>query len=204
MSTKSPKLASHQAIRKLTLTALLFAMALALNLFESLLPPIPSPVPLKYGLSNLAVMYALFFLGPKPAFSIAVLKALFVIMTRGLFAGLVSLGGGLLSVLTMYLLYRLSARRLSYLLISVAGAITHNAGQLLVAMFVLRMPLAFGYIIPLMALTGVGTGILSAVLLKLIIPALAAIPGQKEWMTFEPKTKPANNFNADNDCGKKE
>lgn len=185
MSTNKPRLSSHQTIRKLTMTAILFAMALALSLFESLLPPIPSPVPLKYGLSNLAVMYALFFLGPKPAFTIAVLKSTFVIMTRGLFAGLVSMGGGLMSVLAMFVLYQISKRRMSYLLISVSGAIFHNAGQLFVAMIILQLPLAFGYIIPLMALTGVGTGILSAVLLKLIIPALAAIPGQRIWMTFD-------------------
>jgi heptaprenyl diphosphate synthase len=182
-------LKSHQAVRTLTITALLFAMAIALSLFEGLLPPIPSPVPLKYGLSNIAIMYALFFLGPKSAFTIAVLKSTFIIMTRGLFAGLVSIGGGLLSVLVMYLLYKLSKARLSYLLISVAGAIFHNAGQLFVAMVILNMPLAFGYIVPLMALTGVGTGILSAVLLKLIIPALAAIPGHKEWMTFASEKK---------------
>lgn len=163
--------------------ALLFAMALALNLFESaFLPPIPSPVPMRYGLSNLAVMYALFFLGPKPAFTISILKSAFIMMTRGLIAGLVSLGGGLLSVLVMWLFHRLWKPRISYMLISVVGAICHNAGQLLMAMIILRLPLAFQYIIPLMALAGVGTGVLSAVLLRVIMPALAKLPGHQAWL----------------------
>ncbi|HOR14100.1 MAG TPA: Gx transporter family protein, partial [Clostridia bacterium] len=47
---------------KLVLLALLFAIALVLAALENTLPPLPLPFPgLKLGLSNIAIMYALFF-----------------------------------------------------------------------------------------------------------------------------------------------
>ena len=62
--------------RRLALTSLLFAMALILSIVENSLPPILVTVPgVKFGLSNIAVMYALFFLRKKEAFSIAILKS---------------------------------------------------------------------------------------------------------------------------------
>jgi heptaprenyl diphosphate synthase len=53
----------------LVLTSLIFAAALVLAVVENALPPLPIAVPgVKFGLSNIAVMYALFFLGRKQAF----------------------------------------------------------------------------------------------------------------------------------------
>ena len=92
---------------------LLLAMALALSILEGFLPPLPSPVPIRYGLSNIAVMATLLFLGRREAFVVAVLKSLFVLMTRGLIAGLVSLSGTVLSVLVMMLMDWMTDRRVS-------------------------------------------------------------------------------------------
>ena len=49
--------------RLLVLTGLLFALALVLAIIENTMPPLVISVPgLKLGLSNMAVMYSLFFL----------------------------------------------------------------------------------------------------------------------------------------------
>jgi heptaprenyl diphosphate synthase len=176
LSGSAPRLKSHEAVRKMTLTSLLFALALVLSIVEGLLPPIPSPVPMRYGLSNLAVMYALFFLGGKEAYTIAVLKSAFVLITRGLIGGFVSLGGGLVSVTVMLILHRLCSG-VSYVFLSMAGAISHNMGQIFVALVIYQIPMAFLYILPWMLLAGAATGILSAILLKLLIPALERLPG---------------------------
>lgn len=158
--------------RNLVMTAMLFAMAIALGLFENLLPPLPTPVPLRYGMSNIAVMYALLFLGAPVAFTIAVLKSAFAVMTRGLIAGLTSLSGGLVSVSCMYLLNRLSAGKASIVAVGMTGAVTHNLGQYLFIVIIdyLRLPVLS--ILPLLLVTGVITGLLSAVLLKAAEPAL--------------------------------
>ena len=63
----------------MVLTSMVFAAALVLAIVESILPPVPIPVPgVKFGLSNIAVMFALFFLGKKQAYTIGILKGLFV------------------------------------------------------------------------------------------------------------------------------
>ncbi len=158
--------------RDLVMTAMLFAMAIALGLFENLLPPLPTPVPLRYGLSNIAVMYALLFLGAPAAFTMALLKSGFAVMTRGLIAGLTSLSGGLVSVACMYLLNRLSGNKASIVALGVTGAVTHNLGQYLFIVMIdyLRLPVLA--ILPLLLITGVITGLLSAALLKAAEPAL--------------------------------
>ena len=68
---------------------LLLALAMALNLAESMVPPLPVlPPGVKLGLSNLVTVYCLFYLGSGEAWGIAVLKSGFVFLTRGVTAGL--------------------------------------------------------------------------------------------------------------------
>ncbi|MDI9460646.1 MAG: Gx transporter family protein [Saccharofermentanales bacterium] len=170
--------ATGYSVRKLVVLALLFAMAIALGMFENILPPLPAPVPLRYGLSNIAVMYALFFLGLPSAYTIAILKGIFAVMTRGLIAGLTSLSGGLISVTCMYMLKRLTGDRVSYSILGVSGAVSHNLGQylLIILLDYLRIPvLAF---LPLLLFTGIVTGLLSSALLR------AALPALKRWRYF--------------------
>ena len=71
---------------QLVLTALLFALAIVFAMIENDLPSIPVPG-VRIGLSNIIVMYDLFFLGAKKQYAISVLKALFYLITRGMIAG---------------------------------------------------------------------------------------------------------------------
>ncbi|MDI9470653.1 MAG: Gx transporter family protein [Bacillota bacterium] len=164
----------HERLGRLVLVALLFALALTLQWIEALLPPIPAPVPLKFGLSNIAVMYALFFLGGRDAYQLAVLKSGFVLLTRSVLPAAFSLAGGLLSVTVMLLLHRLSRGRISWLLLSVSGAITHNLGQFLVLQLLYRS-VSILWVAPLLLVAGVAAGVLSAVLLRLLLPALGRL-----------------------------
>lgn len=157
-------------IRRLTVTGLLFACAIVLSVIESSLPLL-SPIPgVKLGLSNIAVMYALFFVGGRNALSIAALKGLFVLAVRGVTAGLLSLGGGLLSVGAMLLLQMIFKKKISYFMLSVFGAVLHNAGQLAVASLLMNTPL-FGYF-PVLFLSGIAAGITTSVLLRVTFPVL--------------------------------
>ena len=92
--------------RQVALSGLLFALAMALSFMESAITPLLGLIPgVKIGLANIVVMYALFFMGFPQALTLTVLKAFFVGLTRGATAGLLSLSGGLVSVLVMWLLY---------------------------------------------------------------------------------------------------
>lgn len=157
--------------RLMVLTGLIFALAMILSIVENALPSVPIPVPgIKLGLSNIAVMYALFFLGKSRAIMIAILKASFVFMMKGGIAGLLSLSGGLLSLAVVILLIFLFRDKISYLILSVFGAVFHNAGQFMVVSFVFTELFIWAYL-PVLLLAGAAAGVLTSALLKSIMPA---------------------------------
>ena len=96
------------AAAEVALMGMLFAMAMALSFAESLLPVFPMlPPGFKLGLSNIITMYTLFILGTKKGFAIAVMKSVFVLLTRAPMAAYLSLCGGILSVAAMALAAKL-------------------------------------------------------------------------------------------------
>ena len=150
---------------------LLFALAMALSFIEGTLT-IPGLLPgMKLGLANIVVMYALFFMGPRQALVLDVLKALFVFLVSGFTAGFLSLCGGLLSLLVMWVLYYLLPVRPTWFILSVCGALAHNIGQLLGAGVIISSSLSF-YYAPVMLVLGLVMGALTSITLKALLPAL--------------------------------
>ena len=163
--------ASGSKTQQLVLAAMIFATALVLSIIENMLPPLPIAVPgVKFGLSNIAVMYALFFLGWKQAYSIAVLKAIFVFITRGAIAGALSLSGGILSITIMLLLFLLMKDKISYFSISIFGALFHNIGQFFVIALLYTGVNIWPYL-PVLLVSGVIAGMVTSTLLRFIVPA---------------------------------
>ncbi len=161
--------------RRVALTGILFALALALSLLEGMIP-LPVPIPgVKLGLSNIVVMYCVYAMGAGQAYLLGVLKALFVLMTRGMSGALLSLSGGLLSITAMVLLRRLFFRQNCHTAISIGGAVAHNAGQLICAALLLREGVLLWYYLPVLAAVGVLVGALTAVLLRHLLPVLARL-----------------------------
>lgn len=120
-------------VKKLTLMAMLLAIALTIFVAEAQLPP---PVPIagvKLGLANIVTLVAIEWLGRREALAILVLR----IVLGSIFAGqavsfIYSISGGLLCFLVMALAYgALGQNRLW--VVSVLGALGHNAGQLCAA-----------------------------------------------------------------------
>lgn len=164
------EIAQMNKTQQLVLTSLTFALAMVLSLVENSLPPLPIQG-VKFGLSNIAVMYALFFLGKKPAYLIALLKGMFVFFTRGAVAGALSLAGGLLSLTVMVLLLLIFGERNSYLRLSICGAVFHNVGQFCVVQLIYTGLNLWLYLPPLL-ISGVIAGIVTSTMLRFILPAL--------------------------------
>ena len=155
----------------MVLTALLFATAIVLAIVENALPQLPIAVPgVKFGLSNIAVMYALFFLGKKQAYTIGILKSGFVFITRGAIASLLSLSGGILSITVMILLMIVFRERITYFVISIFGAVFHNIGQFIVITLIYTGMNLWAYF-PVLLISGLAAGIVTSTLLKFIMPA---------------------------------
>jgi heptaprenyl diphosphate synthase len=160
--------------RRVALSGLLFALAMALSFLEGLIP-IPGLLPgMKLGLANIVVMYALFFLGPVQALVLDLLKALFVFLVSGATAGFLSLCGGLASLLVMWALYTLLRRRPTWFILSVSGALAHNFGQLIGAGFLLGSALSL-YYAPVLLVFGLVMGAVTSITLKAVLPALGRL-----------------------------
>lgn len=163
--------------QSITNTAMLFSLALVLSILEGLLPPLPYlPPGFKLGLSNVAVMYALFFLKKKQAFTIAVLKSAFVFFTRGAVSGALSLSGGIASLAVMIALSAAFKDKISYLMLSVCGAVCHNFGQLAAITLLMLNTYALWYA-PVLLVAGVIMGCVTGTVLKAVMPVFKRISG---------------------------
>ena len=121
-------------------------------------------------LAALALSFS-FLEGLIPALFLACLKGGFALLTRGVTAGLLSISGGVLSALVMWLL--LQKTRASLSLVGVCGALSHNAAQLCAAWLLTSAAVVF--YLPFLVLFGVLTGLLTGLVLKLTLPPLQRI-----------------------------
>ena len=161
----------NKTAAKVSLMGLLFALAMTFSYLESMIVIPGMPPGIRLGLSNLVTMYCVFFLGKAAGYTMAALKSLFVLLTRGAVAGMLSLCGGLLSVTAILLADFLSKKQLHYLSLSVVGAVFHNIGQLIVAMIVVSNTSLMIYA-PALLVAGVLAGILIGVLTKEVVGRL--------------------------------
>lgn len=153
-----------------TRCALLCAAAVVLSMLESMLPTPVFLVPgCRLGLSNLAIIIAIPLCGAGGAFSVAIVKALLVLITRGITAGIMSLAGGVLSLCVMLLLFR--CKRFGYVGVSVASAAAHNTVQLAVAALMMTDIRVFSFLW-LYLLLSIVTGALTGTAAGIIVPPL--------------------------------
>ncbi len=159
-------------IKRLTLTAVLFAVSLVLSFIENQFVIIPACPGVKLGLSNVAVMFALISIDRKTAFGMVVLKALFALLTRGVIAGALSLSGGIVSLLGVTLI--LLVKNSSYSALGITGALLHNLAQYTVICFIYG-GVSFIPYLPLLIVAGVTFGIVNGILLHAVTPSLSKI-----------------------------
>ena len=159
---------------KITSTALLFAVAVILSWLESLVPMPSFLAGVKLGLSNIAVMYCLFYMGKQSAFLLAVLKSLFALLTRGVMSGIMSLCGGIVSILAMTVVLYLFKDNISLMMTSVIGGVLHNTAQLITASLITNNIYTM-YYFPVLLLSGTVAGILTGTVLKTVMPALKRV-----------------------------
>lgn len=162
--------------KRIALTGILGALAIALSYLETLIPAYPGfPPGAKPGFSNIVTMFLAGSAGIGDAFFVTVIKALFAGITRGFTAMLMSGAGGLLSTAAACFLLRSKKINLGYIGIGIICAVCHNIGQLLTACVISGTPsLIVGYG-PLLMLFAVITGFITGTILKLVLPYLDRI-----------------------------
>ena len=147
----------------IAIAGVLISLALALSLAERMFPiAVIVPVPgIKLGLANIVTLFALFYMGPLPAFVILLLRCFLAAVFSGISSLLFSLTGGLLAFLAMLLIKQGYPKSFSLIGISMGGAVLHNIGQIVVASLVVGNAILFTYL-PILLITGLVTGFLTA------------------------------------------
>lgn len=143
-------------MRKITQCGLLVALALVLSFVEKLIPiqalvPIPG---IRLGLANIVLLFALTILDLKQTAIIFICRIILSSLFAGSFTGfLFSFLGGLLSIIVMWILLHFNEKLFSFYGISIAGAASHNIGQVIAAIFVLNSIYIVAYLPVLLILS---------------------------------------------------
>ena len=161
-------------IKRITFLALFASLALLLSYVEMLLPPIFTGVPgIKMGLPNIVIILILYRFGIKEAAIVSFVRLLIVSVLFGNITMLwYSLAGAVLSLAVMGILKKLDI--LSTVGVSVAGAIMHNVGQMIVAMLLMQTS-EIGYYMIVLSITGTIAGIFIGLCGALLHKRLAKI-----------------------------
>ncbi|MCK9216905.1 MAG: Gx transporter family protein [Firmicutes bacterium] len=161
--------------KKLILLSILISQALVLNLIERAIP-VPIPVPgVKLGLANVISLFTIIVFGLKETILVVILRTLLgSFFAGGISSFFYSLAGGLLSAIIMSYLYINWKSLFSIPTISVAGAIFHNIGQIIVASIVLSNIYLF-YYLPILLISGVITGVIIGFTVQFSISPLKRI-----------------------------
>lgn len=151
---------------KVALRGLLIAVAFVLSWVEVQIPYFFAIPGIKLGLTNLVVLIALYKLSAQDAFAINIIRILLVSITFGNMASLpYSAAGGILSFLVMFLLKQFTSSSMKF--VSVFGGISHNAGQIIVAMIVLENA-KIVWFLPYLWLSGIAAGIVIGLISEFI------------------------------------
>lgn len=150
------------------------ALALIFSYVETLIP-INFGIPgAKLGLANLVVVIVLYKAGWKEALLLSVTRiVLSGFLFGNLFGILYSLAGGLLSLMVMTMVKRRES--FSMIGVSMAGGVSHNIGQLIVAIIVVET-YQVGYYLPVLMLAGLATGTLIGVVCREVLRRLKDFP----------------------------
>lgn len=161
-------------VKRLTRMALLTAIALTIFVVEAQLP---APVPIygvKLGLANIVTVWAVFLLGPADAAMILLVRVVLGSLATGqMMALMYSLGGGALCLLVSIPLSRILTRKQMWVC-SVAGAVFHNIGQILVAIAVTSTPELVVYL-PVLLISGIITGLFTGLCAQLLAARLESL-----------------------------
>lgn len=148
--------------KKISIYGIMIALALILSYVEAQIPAFVAVPGMKLGLTNLVVVVTLYLLGSKSAMAINIVRIIIVsILFGNTLSFAFSIAGGMLSTLVMILLKK--TNKFSTVGVSAAGGISHNIGQIIVAMFTLGTN-AIAWYLMILWISGVFSGTLIGVI----------------------------------------
>ena len=160
-------------ITKIAIVGVISAFAIILGYVESLISLgffIPG---VKLGLANLAIVTVMYIYGNKEAFTVNFIRILISgLLFTNIFSILFSLAGAVISFAVMAILKKTD--KFSVMGVSIAGGVSHNVGQIIIAAFVVETYSVI-YYVPVIMVSGIVTGMIIGVVSGILIKYLKNI-----------------------------
>ncbi len=170
---------SSYNVKRMIILALLLAAGTAIYVIESLyFPAVPIPG-VKLGLTNIITLILVVFFSWKDCIFNAIARTLVGSIITGVFftpAFVFSFGGALVSTIVMLITYKLFYGKFSLVGISVAGAVSHNLTQLVLAATLFIKHWGIVLQVPILILSATVTGTANGMVANLFVKKVAFIP----------------------------
>ncbi len=149
----------------------MITVAMILSYVEAILPPVFSAVPgVKIGLANIVIIFVLYRFSSKEACIVSFIR---VFLSALLFGNVMtlaySIAGAVLSIAVMSLLKKTD--KFTSVGVSISGGVSHNLGQIIMAIFLLDSVHIAYYMLVLVltgVISGVAVGVAGSILIKKI------------------------------------
>ena len=164
--------------KKLTMLALLSAIALSIFVVELQIPPIVPLPGVKLGLCNIVTVFAVFALGPVEGCCVLFVRVFLGAVFSGNFATIAysAAGGGCAILVTIILRHILKRDQLW--LAGCLGAMAHSVGQMAAAILISGTPSIIIYL-PALLVCSIFAGSFTGLCAQILVNR-----GEKIWKTF--------------------
>lgn len=158
----------NRKVLRITRLAVLLALSVVISYFESFIPiPIPG---VKLGIANVINLLVLYLYSIPEFVLIGLLRVLIVGLIRGsLISFLFSFTGYALSTIVVIIFYL--CKKGSIFGLSIASAISHSLGQIIVCMIIYKASIFVNYL-PFLLITSIISGTLVALLASVVLSRL--------------------------------
>ncbi len=144
------------SIQRLTMNGMFTAFAIIVSYIEVLIPFNIGIPGVKLGLANFVIVICLYNLSLRETFVIDILRILIINMMFGnIFSFAFSIAGGMFSLTVMILFKKI--KDINIVTVSVAGGVSHNIAQIIIAMFLVDN-YSVMYYAPVLIVAGIITG----------------------------------------------
>ena len=148
--------------KKTTFLGLSIALAMIFSFVESQIPALVAIPGIKLGLPNIVMVFLLYRVGCRETVTVSIIRIILISMLFGNVQSLTfSIAGAALSLLGMILLKKIGC--FSVIAVSVVGAILHNVGQIIAAIFWTGTA-QIAFYLPALLISGTVAGVLLGIL----------------------------------------
>ena len=164
--------------KKLTLLAMLSAIALTIFMVEAQIPPVVPLPGVKLGLANIVTVFTVFAIGPAEGIGVLAVRVFLSAVFAGNFSTILYSAAGGACAIGMTILLRKILTEKQLWVAGCVGAIAHSLGQMAVAIAVTGTP-GLAVYLPVMIAIGIITGLFTGLCAQFLVNR-----GGKLWKTI--------------------